>query len=190
MATGIQTIGCDDMKQKLHFENFLKEYVKELSFGTTSIKKLVTECENFPKLREPLFLYAVFNGKLKLLYSVLEKTPNEELQRLCDTYGNTLTIEQLEQQDEDVPERLRRVWTSYVAVRDSAEADNYMKGLMRKNVLFLLEEKNVTVYRVCKDSGINRGRVYRWLNKGDMSAISCQSIAKILRYLDELPDNS
>lgn len=178
------------MRQKLRFENFLKKYIRDLSFGTASIKKLIAECEDFPKLREPLFLYAVFNGKLKLLYSVLEKTPNEELQRLCDTYGNTLTIEQLEQQDENIPERLRRVWTSYVAVRDSAEADNYMKGLMRKKVLSLLEEKNVTVYRVCKDSGINRGRVYRWLNKGDMSAISCRSIAKVLRYLDEISDSS
>lgn len=81
------------MKQKLRFENFLKDYVRDLSFGTTSIKKLVAECEDFPKLREPLFLYAKFNGKLKLLYSVLEKTPNGELQHLCDTYGSTLTIE-------------------------------------------------------------------------------------------------
>lgn len=178
------------MKQKLQFKNFLKEYVKELSFGTKSVKKLVAECEDFPKLREPLYLYAVFNGKLCLLNSVLEKTPNEELQCLCDTYGSTLTVEQLEQQDENLPERLRRVWTSYVAVRDSAEADNYMKGLMRKKVLSLLEKKNVTVYRVCKDSSINRGRVYRWLNKGDMSAISCRSAAKVLRYLDEVSDSS
>lgn len=97
------------MKQKLRFENFLKDYVRDLSFGTTNIKKLVAECEDFPKLREPLLLYAKFNGKLKLLYSVLEKTPNGELQHLCDTYGSTLTIEQLEQQDENLPERLRRV---------------------------------------------------------------------------------
>lgn len=79
------------MKQKLRFENFLKDYVRDLSFGTTSIKKLVAECEDFPKLREPLLLYAKFNGKLKLLYSVLEKTPNGELQHLCDTYGSTLS---------------------------------------------------------------------------------------------------
>ena len=55
------------MKQKLRFENVLKDYVRDLSFGTTNIKKLVAECEDFPKLREPLFLYAKFNGKLKLL---------------------------------------------------------------------------------------------------------------------------
>lgn len=163
------------IKQKLRFESFLKEYVKELSFGTTNIKKLVAECEDFPKLREPLFLYAKFNG---------------ELQHLCDTYGSTLTIEQLEQQDENLPERLRRVWTSYVAVRDSAEADNYMKGLMRKKVLSLLAEKHVTVYRVCKDTGINRGRLYRWLNKENMSAISCRGVDKVLRYLDKLPENA
>ena len=178
------------MKQKLRFENFLKDYVRDLSFGTTSIKKLVAECEDFPKLREPLFLYAKFNGKLKLLYSVLEKTPNGELQHLCDTYGSTLTIEQLEQQDENLPERLRRVWTSYVAVRDSTEADNYMKGLMRKKVLSLLAEKHVTVYRVCKDTGINRGRLYRWLNKENMSAISCRGVDKVLRYLDKLPESA
>lgn len=105
-------------------------------------------------------------------------------------YGSTLTIEQLEQQDENLPERLRRVWTSYVAVRDSAEADNYMKGLMRKKVLSLLAEKHVTVYRVCKDTGINRGRLYRWLNKENMSAISCRGVDKVLRYLDKLPENA
>lgn len=163
------------IKQKLRFESFLKEYVKELSFGTTNIKKLVAKCEDFPKLREPLFLYAKFNG---------------ELQHMCDTYGSTLTIEQLEQQDENLPERLRRVWTSHVAVRDSAEADNYMKGLMRKKVLSLLAEKHATVYRVCKDTGINRGRLYRWLNKENMSAISCRGVDKVLRYLDKLPENA
>lgn len=105
-------------------------------------------------------------------------------------YGSTLTIEQLEQQDENLPERLRCVWTSYVAVRDSAEADNYMKGLMRKKVLSLLAEKHVTVYRVCKDTGINRGRLYRWLNKENMSAISCRGVDKVLRYLDKLPENA
>ena len=106
------------------------------------------------------------------------------------SYGSTLTIEQLEQQDENLPERLRRVWTSYVAVRDSAEADNYMKGLMRKKVLSLLAEKHVTVYRVCKDTGINRGRLYRWLNKENMSAISCRGVDKVLRYLDKLPESA
>lgn len=40
------------IKQKLCFESFLKEYVKELSFGTTNIKKLVAECEGFPKLQK------------------------------------------------------------------------------------------------------------------------------------------
>lgn len=105
-------------------------------------------------------------------------------------YGSTLTIEQLEQQDENLPERMRRVWTSHVAVRDSAEADNYMKGLMRKKVLSLLAEKHVTVYRVCKDTGINRGRLYRWLNKENMSAISCRGVDKVLRYLDEVSDSS
>lgn len=57
-------------------------------------------------------------------------------------------------------------------------------------VLSLLAEKHVTVYRVCKDTGINRGRLYRWLNKENMSAISCRGVDKVLRYLDEVSDSS
>lgn len=139
-----------------------------------------------------MFISAIANGILGMADFILTPLFSITTMKTTDiaAYGSTLTIEQLEQQDENLPERLRRVWTSYVAVRDSAEADNYMKGLMRKKVLSLLAEKHVTVYRVCKDTGINRGRLYRWLNKENMSAISCRGVDKVLRYLDKLPENA
>lgn len=52
-----------------------------------------------------------------------------------------------------------------------------------------LRFENFLIYRVCKDTGINRGRLYRWLNKENMSAISCRGVDKVLRYLDKLPEN-
>jgi len=68
-------------------------FVKELSGESTlSIKRLASCCGDFPKLREPLFLYAVFSGQLQTLRSALQAESNESLQKLCDDFGDIVTL--------------------------------------------------------------------------------------------------
>lgn len=54
--------------RKLSFEGFLKQYVVELSgVQTTNVHKLADcLCEN-PRMKEPLFLYALTFDKVNLL---------------------------------------------------------------------------------------------------------------------------
>ena len=91
------------MRSNLTFLGFLRQYVKELSGeDTLSIKKLVQHCSDVPKLREPVFLYAVFSNQLQTLQNVLQLTPNKEIQSLYNSYGKTITIEQLQQQNQQL----------------------------------------------------------------------------------------
>lgn len=85
------------MRSNLTFLGFLRQYVKELSGESTlSIKRLASCCGDFPKLREPLFLYAVFSGQLQTLRSALQAESNESLQKLCDDFGDIVTLDILQ----------------------------------------------------------------------------------------------
>ena len=85
------------MRSNLTFLGFLRQYVKELSGESIlSIKRLASCCGDFPKLREPLFLYAVFSGQLQTLRSALQAESNESLQKLCDDFGDIVTLDILQ----------------------------------------------------------------------------------------------
>lgn len=85
------------MRSNLTFLGFLRQYVKELSGESTlSIKRLASCCGDFPKLREPLFLYAVFSGQFQTLRSALQAESNESLQKLCDDFGDIVTLDILQ----------------------------------------------------------------------------------------------
>jgi hypothetical protein len=72
--------------RELTFTGFLKQYVRALSFADTgSLYKLAYEAvSDNPRLREPLFLFALFSGKEKVL---LTATKLPELHR---EYANML----------------------------------------------------------------------------------------------------
>lgn len=85
------------MRSNLTFLGFLRQYVKELSGESTfSIKRFASCCGDFPKLREPLFLYAVFSGQLQTLRSALQAESNESLQKLCDDFGDIVMLDILQ----------------------------------------------------------------------------------------------
>ena len=77
----------------------------------------------------------------------------------------------LQQKNELLPERMYRVWTSYVSVRDRTATENHLKEIIREIISFL-SNKKVSVYQVCKDLEMNQGNVSRWLNRGNPGAIN------------------
>lgn len=179
------------MRSNLTFLGFLRQYVKELSGESTlSIKRLASCCGDFPKLREPLFLYAVFSGQLQTLRSALQAESNESLQKLCDDFGNIVTLDMLQQKNELLPERMYRVWTSYISVRDRTATENHLKELICQKVLSSLSSKRVSVYQVCKDLKPSQSNVSRWLNHGNPNAISYENAERVLDYLAEIQGNT
>ncbi len=85
-------------------------------------------------------------------------------------------------QSEQAPERYRKVWNAYLAKRDAVVADRRVSGLMREKTLAAMKARNVTPYRLCEDLGLNKGNVYAYLNKGDLTKVSRATARKIMEY--------
>ena len=116
--------------RKLTFEGFLKQYVAELSgVQTASIHKLADCLSENPRLKEPLFLYALACDKVELL---LRYTANSTIAAEYEQLSNLYSLEQmlvlLEKQSSELPEGYLKVWRSYCSVRDTSLADNDTKA--------------------------------------------------------------
>lgn len=116
--------------RKLTFEGFLKQYVAELAgMQTASVHKLADCLNENPRLKEPLFLYALAFDKVDLL---LRYTANSTIAAEYEQLSNLYSLEQmlvlLEKQSSELPEGYRKVWRSYCSVRDAALADNDTKS--------------------------------------------------------------
>ena len=123
--------------RKLTFEGFLKQYVAELSgVQTASIHRLADCLSENPRLKEPLFLYALAYDKVELLLRyTANSTVAAEYEQLSNRYSLAQMLLFLENQSPELPEGYWKVWRSYCSVRDSALADNDTKDLIHRRVL-------------------------------------------------------
>lgn len=173
--------------RQLTFLGFLKGYVKELSLqNTLCISKLVQECARNPRLREPLFLYALESGKIAPLRRALSKDPAEtDLLHWCDLYSADALHKALVQEAPLLPENFHKVWRSYCSERDRNQSDNHTKSLMRARILQLQKENAFSNYRLYTELGLNPGNINAWLKHGDARKISLSAARRVLQCAQE-----
>ena len=151
--------------RKLTFEGFLKQYVTELSgVQTASIHKLANCLHENPRLKEPLYLYALVFDKVNLLLRYA-KDPVclAEYERLSNRYSREQVLALLQNQSAELSEGYLKVWRSYCSVRDAALADNDTKELIHRRVVEIQQKKHLTNYRIYADLKLNPGNVNAWL---------------------------
>ena len=131
--------------RKLTFEGFLKQYVAELSgTQTASVHKLADCLRENPRLKEPLYLYALAFDKVNLLLRYTKGNDCfAEYEQLSNCYSLAQMLLLLEKQSPELPEGYRKVWRSYCSVRDAVLADNDTKELIHRRVLELQQKKEI-----------------------------------------------
>lgn len=170
--------------RELTFKGFLAKYVKELSFaGTVDLNTLASEALNGNyRLRAPLLLYAVTNGKSNLLREHLQRAGDQgELLKMLDSLDGTDMEKLLEKGA--FPIAYQKVWNSFKVRRDRSKNENDLKAAMRMKVIQLQEAKKCSNYRLYKDLRLNPGNINCWLKNGDGSKVSYQTAERIIAYM-------
>ena len=173
--------------RQLTFKGYLRQYVRALSYAKTNgLYRLAHEAAtNNPRLREPLLLYALFWNKAEVL---LKATKDRKLYLEYTHYLTTYDVYSMEKAlingDSSLPERLTRVYQSYLVARKKVQNENHTKLLMRNRILKLQKEKNVSTYRLFKDLNLNHGNITAFLKHGDCSKLSLDKARSTLSYLE------
>ena len=171
---------------RLTFQGFTKKYVSSLSANnSTGLYALAREVQNNPRLKEPLFLYAASHGKVHVL---LRATKDPALHSEYLTLANNDEIKNveaaLECQCSFFTEGYHKVWQSYKSVLLKPKRDANVKSLYRDKVRNLLNEKHVSVYRMCEDLMLNKANVNAWLKHGDPNKVRLETVRRMFTYLE------
>lgn len=169
---------------RLTFKGFLREYCRRLSgLETDNLKKLCEAANgSTSRVAEPLFLFALEQGKLPYLLEVAKGTWMESgYSTLAERTEGCADAETFLRQP-GLPARYVKVWNAYLMERDSIEKDRRITALMRVKTLEALKAEGRTPYRVCKDLNLNMGNVYAYLRKGDVTKVSRNTARRILEY--------
>ena len=173
----------------LTFCGYLKRYVRRLSFSNTnSLYKLAAEAASKnPRLREPLFLYALFFGKEKVLLAAA-KSPelHEKYAAILERYDQQRMEQSLQNGDPLLPYEYAKVYRSYLCKKDRSKNEAHSKSLMREKIIKLQCEKNVTNYRIYTDLCLNPGNMNAFLKHGNCSKVSRETARKTVFYLERI----
>ena len=172
--------------QRLTLGGYLERYVKSLSQNkTTGIRKLAYEAVVNHRLREPLFLFALYAGKVDLL---LEASKDNNLYThysdLADRYSWSSMLTALETGDNALDIGYHKTYNSYVCRRDMPQTNNRSKALMHSKIKRLQESKNITNYRIYTDLNLNPDNANAYLKTGDVTKVSRDVARKIVLYMD------
>ncbi|MBO4831174.1 MAG: transcriptional regulator [Oscillospiraceae bacterium] len=179
--------------RQLTFPGFMARYVRGLSANNSgAIYALSREAlRDNPRLREPLYLYALSTGREKVLLKAVRGTAlRKEYEQMSALYSYEDLLEAFKTTPEKLPEGYRKVWMSFVSAAERTDRDSRVKALIRDRVNSLREEKHVSVYNISKNLDLNNSNLNDWLKNDTPGKVSLKTARAVLRYLDdpEMPD--
>jgi len=168
----------------LTMKGFLTGYVKRLSSqNTTSIYKLTKEVEGSnPRLKEPLFLYAVFSGKQDILLKALRNSPLYKEASFITSKPESTLREMFESESSVLPEAYHKVWHTYLSRKNCVQADLHTKELIRQKIIGLQEKKGISSYKIYTNLNVNPGNLNYWLKHGDGRKVSLDVAREALSF--------
>ena len=174
----------DALTNELQRMGWLGESMQEHSFTqSTGVRILAKEvAERNPRLREPLYLYALLTGQIELLQKSVLGTA------LAAAYegppDDSSEIEkQLRAEPSGLPEACRRVWHSYLVYKKFGKRDEETNELMRQQIVHLQSERGVSNYRLYTSLGLNPGDLNAWLKHGDGKKVSLKTACAVLEQV-------
>ena len=176
--------------RKLTFKGFLAQYVKALSLDKTMrLHRLVPEAATTnPRLREPLFLYALYFDKVQVLLSAAAKYDrlSKEYHEMAQTYTVASMDDALQNTFAGLADEYKKIYRSYVSIANRHQTEEQKKMLMRERIVQRQKDRNISSYRICKDLNINAGNANAFLNKGDITKVSTDTARKMLNYVTSI----
>ena len=168
----------------LTFKGFLRWYCRELTgLETDNLRKLRDSvATSMPAAAEALMVFAAVQDKAGYLATIsqgtwMESSYAQMAEQLRDPEEVSFYL-----QSPEAPPRYRAVWNAYIAKRYAIAGERRIIAGMREKTLQAMEGRNVTVYRLCKDLGLNKGNIYAFLGKGDDTKVSQGTARRILEY--------
>jgi hypothetical protein len=181
--------------RQLTFEGYLKKCLNARSdCKSSSLKKLSEEaCSRNSHLREPLILYAFFIHDKDSINRLFRCNPNliEEYDWFYSEFGSPdLLMQTFRSGNCDLPESYQNIYKEYTYLKNRKYNEYITKSLIKRKILTLQSEKNVTDYRIYTSLRINPGNFNAFMKHDRYNKLSLDIIENMLDYLENIPEKN
>ena len=167
--------------RQLSLGGFLDKYIRELSgYERIDIAKMATDADTAnPRLKEPLIVYA----SIKRPKATIDKLfANTSLAQDYESYFSH-NFEASEEFFSTLPDNYKKLYRSYLSVKNQKETERQLKELYRQKILKIKESCGITDYRICKKFSVNSGNLHSFLYQGKTENISLEKTRQIYEYV-------
>lgn len=174
--------------RKLSLNTFLRRTLEMLSeSGQSAPYKIARELEDNPRLLQPLCLYVAVAYDKPQQAKLLSRVPRmaREFTVVPFLSCSGTELERALEQLPDPENGYRKLWRSYVSLRDRQKTDDHTKFLILRKVRELQAEKQVSNYRLYTDLHLNPGNMNAWLTNQNCSKVSLDTARRALQYLQQ-----
>ena len=153
------------------FRTFLQGYCSELSgLDTASLKRFALTLPDVPRLKEPLLLLALEQGREAYLLRHCGSAAADYSSWIAGYRRSGLDlVSYLDTLPQD--DRFHKVLQSWKSGNGQLEADRRLLAQVSRRFNELLAEKGLTRAQACRIAGLNKGNFYAFL-KGDVTKLS------------------
>ena len=154
------------------FNNYLKQYLADVSGQSSfSIHKLTKLSKRNVRILDPLILYCLFEDKMNIF------------NKYCSCNHNLESLNKNNFLDDKYSDyAFQKIYQSYTRKNNLSKYDLQTKGLIRDNILKLMNEKNISKYRIYSDLSLNPGNINDYLLNGNAKKVSLNLVKKIYNY--------
>lgn len=156
----------------LTFNKFLEQYLADISGQSSfSIHKLAKLSKKNIRITDPLILYCLLHDKMEIYNKYCDY--NRDLE--CLNKNNYLD-------DKYSDYAFQKIYQSYLRKINIPKYDLQTKALIRDNIINMMNEKNISKYRVYTDLSLNPGNINDYLTNGNSKKVSLDIVKKIYNY--------
>ena len=130
-------------------------------------------------------MYSLYSDKSELLLrATKDKKLYAEYADVLKRFDKYKMTEALKTRSAKLQSGYMKVWKSYLSEKNRTAADGQTKLLMRRKIVRLQDQKQVTNYRLYTGLKLNPGNLNAYLKHGDGSKLSLDTSRKVLKYLE------
>lgn len=163
--------------KELTLEGFLDRYVRELSgFERINLAQMAIVADRSqPRIKEPVVIYAAMMRSPETVRRLFRGTS-----LLSDYERYFCNRGMLSETDyELLPEGYRKVYRSYLSVKNKNQNEMRIKALYRTKILEVRSNCTLTDYRICRELKINSGNFHSFMKQEKMDSLSLVKVRQV-----------
>lgn len=170
--------------KKKSLKSYLRDYARYMTdsenYKMSSYIKNLNKTDKNARAETFVFLYGLTFRDKEFFIKLFTEDQQERFKEMIKERNKYKSLENYMRKQKGDIEKILEV---YENLKRKESADGNHKKIARESIIKEMKNKKINIYELSKNTGINSGNLYRFINKKDYKALSFEMAEKAFDYL-------